>query len=44
VKRLLDKNGDEKRYEPTTKSLAQAVAYAQKHKDAGLKYNEEVPE
>jgi hypothetical protein len=44
LKRLLDSQGNEIRFEPTTKSLAQAALYAQKHKDAGLHYNQEVSE
>ena len=44
MKRLLDSQGNEKRFEPTTESLAQAALYAQKHKDAGLHYDQEVSE
>jgi hypothetical protein len=44
VKRLLDKDGSEKRFDGNSKSLAQAAAYAQKHKDAGLSHNQEVSE
>jgi len=44
MKKLLDKNGDELRFEPTTTSLAQAADYAQKHKDAGLNYTSTLPE
>ena len=44
MKRLLDKEGKELRFEPDTKSLAQAQTYAQKHKAAGLKASQAVPE
>jgi hypothetical protein len=43
LKRLLDKDGNEKRFDGNTASLAQAAVYAQKHKDAGLSYKQEVP-
>ena len=44
MKRLLDKEGNEMRFEPTTASLAQARVYAQNHKAAGLKASQAVPE
>ncbi len=43
LKRLLDKDGNEKRFDANSNSLAQAAEYAKKHKDAGLSYKE-VPE
>ncbi len=44
LKRLLDKDGKEKRFEGNSQSLKEAANYAQKHKNAGLKYNQEVSE
>ncbi len=44
LKRLLDKEGEELYFAPTSKSLAGAAAYAQKHKDAGLRHDQAVPE
>jgi hypothetical protein len=44
MKRLLDKDGDEKRFHPTSRSLAEAAEYARKHKELTLNYDQEVPE
>jgi len=41
VKRLLDKTGKEKRFDGNNQSLKEAAAYAQRHKDAGLSYDQE---
>ncbi len=44
MKWLLDSIGDRKRFENESSSLTEAVAYAQKHKDLNLSYNQVVPE
>ena|SRR5260221_381081 len=40
--RLLDKYGYWQRFFPNSQALADAADYAQKHKDAGLRYDQEV--
>ena len=42
MKRLLDKYGYGQRFFSNSKALADAADYAQKHKDAGLRYDQEV--